>query len=94
MATVTINASGVGAAQSGGAVSGTSILIVNDTDAAVTFDVTTGGSTVEQSGITIQKKDFTILSGLANAAKTLTSVKTAHGTVAQKNEKLYIHLAS
>ena len=40
MATVTINASGVGAAQSGGAVSGTSILIVNDTDAAVTVSYT------------------------------------------------------
>ena len=94
MATVTLSSAGVGAAQSGSAVSGTSILIVNDSDAAVTFDVTTGGSTVEQAGITLQKKDFTILTGLANEAKTLTSVKTAHGTVAQSGEKLYIHLAS
>ena len=94
MATVTLNCSGVGAAQSGATGNTTSVLIVNDSDAAVTFDITTGGSTVEQSGITVQKKDFTIITGLASAAKTLTSVKTAHGTVAQSGEKLYIHPAS
>ena len=94
MATVTLSSAGVGAAQSGSAVSGTGIIVINDSDSAVTFDVTTGGSTVEQSDITVQKKDYTIITGLASAAKTLTSVKTAHGTSAQSGEKLYIHLAS
>lgn len=94
MATVTLTSAGVGGTQSGATGNVTSVLIVNDSDAAVTFDITTGGSAVEQANITVQKKDFTIISGLASAAKTLTSVKTAHGTVAQSGEKIYIHPAA
>lgn len=94
MATVTLSSAGVGAAQSGATGNTTSVLIVNDSDSTITCDLTTGGSSVEQANITIQKKDFKIITGLASAAKTLTSVKTTHATVAQSGEKIYIHPAA
>ena len=98
MGTVTLSAAGVGAAQSGtvttaaGSAAG-SIMVTNHSDGAITFNVATAGTDV-QTGLSCGPKDYTIITGLASAAKTLTSVKTAHGTSAQSSEKLYIHLAS
>ena len=95
MGIVALNSSGIGGAQSGTATGATTrVLVANDSDATVTCDITTGGSTVEQSDITVQKKDFTIITGLTSAVKTLTSVKTSHGTSAQDGEKLYIYSAT
>jgi len=89
MATVTINATGTGGAQSGtittaaGAGAGI-ILIANDSDSAIIFDVATAG-TVVQSGVQLQAKKFKKITGLNNGAQTLVNLKTTHGTVAQTN---------
>ncbi len=96
MATVTINATGTGAAQSGtvttaaGAGDGI-ILVANDSDSAITFDVATAG-TVVQSGIQLQAKEFKKITGLNNGAQTLVSLTTAHGTVAQSGDVVYNYL--
>ena len=93
MGTVTLSAAGVGAAQSGtvttaaGAAAG-SVMVTNDCDATITFDVATAG-TVVQSGLTVGPKDYKIITGLNNGAQTLENVKTSHGTAAQKNEIVY-----
>jgi hypothetical protein len=93
MATVTINASGVGGTQSGtvttAAGSGAgSIIVTNDSDAAITFNVATAG-TDAQTGIHCAEKSFKIVTGLDDGAQTLTSLKTAHGTSAQNGEIVY-----
>jgi len=93
MATVTINASGVGGTQSGtvttaGGSGGGKIMVTNDSDSAITFNVATAG-TVVQSDLSCQAKDYLIVTGLNNGAQTLVSLKTAHGTVAQNNEVVY-----
>tara|TARA_B100001109_G_C18733494_1_gene413114 strand:+ start:140 stop:436 length:297 start_codon:yes stop_codon:yes gene_type:complete len=93
MGTVTLNALGVGAAQSGtvttAAGSGAgSIMVTNHSDGAITFNVATAGTDV-QSGISLGPKDYTIVTGLNNGAQTLTSVKTSHGTAAQSGEIIY-----
>jgi|TARA_Y100000592_G_scaffold59712_1_gene93453 hypothetical protein len=93
MGTVTINASGVGGTQSGtvttAAGSGAgSIMVTNDSDARITFNVATGGTDV-QTGLTCAEKSFLIVTGLDNGAQTLTSLKTAHGTSAQNGEIVY-----
>ncbi len=91
--TVTINASGVGAAQSGtvttAAGSGAGkIMVTNDSDSTINFDVATAGTTV-QSNITVQAKDYRIVEGLNDGAQTLVSLTTSHGTSAQVNEVVY-----
>lgn len=96
MATVTINATGTGGAQSGtvttaGGTGGGIILIANDSDSAIVFDVATAG-TVVQSGVQLQSKEFKKITGLNNGAQTLVNLKTTHGTVAQKNEVVYNYL--
>jgi hypothetical protein len=96
MATVTIGATGTGAAQSGtvttaGGAGGGIILVVNDSDAAITFDVATAGTTV-QTGVQLQAKDFKKITGLNNGAQTLVSLTTAHGTVAQSGDIVYNYL--
>ena len=93
MGTVTINASGVGAAQSGtvttaGGSGGGSIMVTNHSDASITFNVATAGTDV-QTGLSLGAKDYMIVSGLNNGAQTLTSLKTSHGTAAQVNEVVY-----
>lgn len=93
MGTVTINASGVGAAQSGtvttaGGSGGGKIMVTNDSDATINFDVATGG-TVVQSNITVAAKDYKIVTGLNNGAQTLVNLTTSHGTAAQVNEVVY-----
>jgi len=96
MATVTINATGTGGTQSGtittaaGAGAGI-ILVANDSDSAIVFDVATAGTTV-QSGVQLQAKEFKKITGLDNGAQTLVNLKTTHGTVAQKNEVVYNYL--
>jgi len=62
MATVTINATGTGGTQSGtvttaGGTGGGIILIANDSDSAIVFDVATAGTTV-QTGVQLQSKEF------------------------------------
>ena len=93
MGTVTINSSGVGAAQSGtvttaaGSAAG-KIMVTNDSDSKITFNVATAGTDV-QTGLTCEKKGYTIVTGLNNGAQTLTSVATSHGTSAQASEIVY-----
>lgn len=93
MATVTINKSGVGGTQSGtvttaaGAGAG-KIIVTNDSDAAITFDVATAG-TVVQSDVQCAAKSYKIVTGLNNGAQTLVSLTTSHGTAAQVNEVVY-----
>ena len=93
MGTVTINASGVGAAQSGtvttaGGYGGGIIMVTNHSDATITFDVATAG-TVVQSNLVIGPKDYQIVTGLNNGAQTLVNLSTSHGTAAQANEVVY-----
>tara|TARA_B100000214_G_scaffold215553_1_gene156594 strand:+ start:2804 stop:3100 length:297 start_codon:yes stop_codon:yes gene_type:complete len=93
MGTVTISAAGVGGTQSGtvttaGGSGGGKIMVTNDSDATITFDVATGG-TVVQSNLTIGPKDYQIVTGLNNGAQTLVSLSTSHGTAAQASEVVY-----
>ena len=96
--TVTINASGTGAAQSGniatsaGSAAGV-IMVCNDTDSPLTFNVATGGTDVLTKQY-IAAKAFSRVTGLNNGNHTLTSVKTAHGTAAQNSEVVYVLQAS
>ena len=96
MATVTIDATGTGGTQSGtvttaGGTGGGIILIANDSDSAIVFDVATAG-TVVQSKVQLQAKEFKKITGLNNGAQTLVNLKTAHGTVAQSGEVVYNYL--
>ncbi len=96
MATVTINATGTGGTQSGtvttaGGTGGGIILIANDSDSAIVFDVATAGTTV-QTGVQLQAKEFKKITGLDDGAQTLVNLKTTHGTVAQNNEVVYNYL--
>jgi hypothetical protein len=93
MATVTLTAAGVGGTQSGtvttaGGSGGGIIMVTNDSDATVTFDVATAGSTVLSNQV-IAAKDYKIVSGLNNGAQTLINVSTSHGTAAQASEVIY-----
>ena len=93
MATVTLTAAGVGGTQSGtvttaGGSGGGIIMVTNDSDATVTFDVATAGSTVLSNQV-IAAKDYKIVSGLNNGAQTLINVSTSHGTSAQVSEVIY-----
>ena len=93
MATVTIDSSGVGGTQSGtvttaGGSGGGSIMVTNDSDSKITFNVATAGTDV-QTNVMCEAKDYKIVSSLDNGAQTLTSLKTAHVTSAQVNEVVY-----
>lgn len=93
MATVTLTSAGVGGTQSGtvttaGGSGGGIIMVTNDSDATVTFDVATAGSTVLSNQV-VAAKDYKIVSGLNNGAQTLVNVSTSHGTAAQANEVIY-----
>lgn len=93
MGTVTINSSGVGAAQSGtittaGGSGGGKIMVTNDSDSNITFNVATAGTDV-QTSLVCEAKGYLIVTGLNNGAQTLTSLTTAHGTSAQVNEVVY-----
>ena len=96
MATVTIGATGTGGTQSGtittaGGAAGGIILVANDSDSAITFNVATAGTTV-QTGVQLQAKEFKKITGLNNGAQTLVSLTTAHGTVAQSSDIVYNYL--
>lgn len=93
MGTVTIDASGVGGTQSGtvttaGGSGGGSIMVTNDSDSKITFNVATGGTDV-QTGLMCEAKGYKIVSSLDNGEQTLTSLATAHKTSAQANEVVY-----
>jgi len=93
MGTVTINSSGVGAAQSGtvttaGGSGGGKIMVTNDSDSKITFNVATAGTDV-QTGLMCEAKGYKIVTGLNNGAQTLTSLATSHGTSAQASEIVY-----
>ncbi len=96
--TVTINASGTGGAQSGNiatAAGGTAgvIMVCNNSDSPLTFDVKTGATTV-LSNQYIDAKAFSRITGLGDGNQTLANVKTAHGTAAQNSEVIYVLQAS
>ena len=96
--TVTISATGAGAAQSGNIATGAGsaagvIMVCNDTDSPLTFNVATGGTDVLTNQY-IAAKAFSRITGLNDGNHTLTSVKTAHGTAAQVDEKVYVLQAS
>ena len=96
--TVTINASGVGGAQSGNITTGAGgtagvIMFCNNSDSPLTFNVATGGTDVLTNQY-IEAKAFSRITGLGDGAQTLTSVKTAHGTAAQNSEVIYVLQAS
>ena len=93
MGTVTISAAGVGGTQSGtvttaGGSGGGKIMVTNDSDATITFDVATAG-TVVQSDLEVGPKDYHIVTGLNNGAQTLVNLSTSHGTAAQASEVVY-----
>ncbi len=93
MATVTLSAAGVGAAQSGtittaGGSGGGIIMVTNHSDGAITFNVATAGTDV-QTGLSLGPKSYMLVTGLDNGAQTLTSLKTTHGTSAQSGEIIY-----
>ena len=93
MATVTIDTAGVGGTQSGtvttaGGSGGGKVMVTNDSDSRITFNVATAGTLV-QSDLTCEKKGYTIVTGLDDGAQTLTSLNTAHETSAQVNEVVY-----
>jgi hypothetical protein len=91
--TVTINSSGVGAAQSGTTTTAAGagvgkIMVTNDSDSKITFNVATAG-TVVQSNVMCEAKGYKIITGLNDGAQTLTSLSTSHETSAQANEIVY-----
>ena len=93
MATVTLTSAGIGGTQSGtvttaGGSGGGIILVANNSDAAITFDVATAGTTV-QSDLFLAEKAFRLVTGLNNGAQTLVNLSTAHGTAAQNAEVIY-----
>ena len=96
--TVTMTNAGVGGTQSGtittAAGSGAGVIMVcNDTDSPLTFNVATGGTDVLTKQY-IAAKAFSRVTGLNDGNHTLTSVKTAHGTAAQNSEVVYVLQAS
>ena len=94
MATVTIDSSGVGGTQSGTVTTTSSnktVCIVNDTDAKITCKLGIGSGTKVSHDI--DAKNHKLVTDLAAGSATLTSVYTAHGTSAQKDEKVYLLLA-
>ena len=98
MGTVTINASGVGAAQSGtvttaGGSGGGIIMVTNHSDATITFDVATAG-TVVQSDLVIGPKDYQIVTGLNNGAQTLVNLSTSHGSASLVYEVVFNRLVT
>ena len=93
MATVTLTSAGIGGTQSGtittaGGSGGGIIMVTNDSDSPITFDVATAGTTV-QTGVKADKKSYKIVTGLNNGAQTLVNLKTAHETAAQNAEVIY-----
>ena len=96
MATVTIDTAGVGGTQSGtvttaGGSGGGKVMVTNDSDSKISFNVATAGTDV-QTGVTCEAKGYKIVTGLNNGATTLTSLTTSHGTSAQANEVVYLTL--
>ena len=93
MATVTIDTAGVGGTQSGtvttaGGSGGGIVMVTNDSDSKITFNVATAGTDV-QTGLMCEAKGYKIVTGLNNGAQTLTSLATSHGTSAQASEVVY-----
>lgn len=97
MAHVIIGANGVGAAQAGGGVTTTStnknVLFVNETDSTITLDLHIGGAH-HSPGLshTIPANSYlNYLHTGSHGAATMVNVKTAHGTSAQTDERVYMY---
>jgi hypothetical protein len=97
MAHVVINSYGTGAAQAGGAVTTTSgnknVLFVNETDSTITLDLHIGGAH-HSPGLshTIPAKGYLNYAHTGtHGAATMVNVKTAHGTSAQTDERVYMY---
>lgn len=96
MAHSTIGSTGVGATQAGTGVTTTnsnkSVFFINETDSVITLDLKIGGAIADANkGIKIPAKDFlTYTHSGSHGACVMENVKTAHGTVAQKDERIYI----
>ena len=90
MATVTLTAAGVGGTQSGTI---TTAGGSGDSDAPITFKVSTAGSVVLTDQY-CDAKSFKLITGLNNGATTLTVLSTPHGTAAQSGEIVYLTLVT
>ena len=98
MATVTLTAAGIGGSQSGscttaGGSGGGKVIVANDSDAPITFKVSTAG-TVVLTNQYCDAKSFKLITGLSNGATTLTVMSTPHGTAAQSGEIVYLTLVT
>lgn len=97
MAHVTISKTGVGATQAGTAVTTTSgnktVVFTNETDSVITLDLKTAGTIhASDKNIKIPAKEFLNYTHVGgHGACVMESVKTSHGTVAQTDERIYIH---
>jgi hypothetical protein len=96
MAHSTIGSTGVGATQAGtGVTTGAStktVFFINETDSVITLDLKTDGTiNAADKGIKIPAKDFLAYTHVGgHGACVMENVNTAHGTSAQKNERIYI----
>jgi hypothetical protein len=96
MAHSTIGSTGVGATQAGTSVTTTNsnkaVFLTNETDSAITLDLKIAGAILDaDKGIHVPAKGFiTYTHTGGHGACVMENVQTAHGTSAQKNERLYI----
>ncbi len=97
MAHVTISKTGVGATQAGTGVTTTSgnktVVFTNETDSVLTLDLKCAGSiNAADKGIKVPAKSFLNYTHIGgHGACVMEEVKTSHGTVAQTDERIYIH---
>jgi len=97
MAHSVISKLGVGATQSGTAVTTTSgnknVHLINETDSVLTLDLKCAGSiNAADTNIRVPAKSFLhYVHAGGHGACVMENVKTTHGTVAQTNERIYLH---
>jgi len=97
MAHSTISKLGVGATQAGTAVTTTSgnktVVFTNETSSVITLDLKTAGTIhASDKSINIPAKEFLNYTHVGgHGACVMENVKTSHGTVAQTDERIYIH---
>ena len=72
---------------------GGKVIVANDSDAPITFKVSTAG-TVVLTNQYCDAKSFKLITGLNNGATTLTVMSTPHGTAAQSGEIVYLTLVT
>jgi hypothetical protein len=97
MAHVIIDSTGTGAAQAGGSITTTAgnknIVLINETDSVITLDIHVGGAHHSPGLLhTIDKEGYLNVTHVgAHGLVTMHNVKTAHGTVAQFNDRVYMY---